>query len=149
MVADMNRNNPQTTNIGQLGEDYATSFLISQNYQIIARNFHCRFGEIDVIAFDQNAKQLVFVEVKTRTDQSFGEPQEAVNFIKKRKMLRTINQFFEKNETLDSQSVRDSRHGHAYHPHSSWRIDVIAVKLKPPPELAALIDITHFKNFYG
>lgn len=119
--------NPKISTLarGRLGEDRAAAFLISQNYQIIARNFHCRFGEIDIIALDQNTKQIAFVEVKTRTDQSFGEPQESVNFSKKRKILKTIHEFFE---------------NYDYCP---WRLDVIALKLD---QQSRLKEINHFKN---
>lgn len=127
-----NRITGNHTQTGQLGEDRATAFLISQNYQIIARNFHCRFGEIDIIALDQNAKQIAFVEVKTRIDQSFGEPQESVNFSKKRKILKTINAFFE--------NFAQNKRPFCY---CSWRLDVIALKLD---QKSRLKEINHFKN---
>lgn len=122
--------NPKIT--GKTGEDHAAAFLISQNYQIIARNFHCRFGEIDIIAFDQNAKQTAFIEVKTRIDQSFGEPQESVNFSKKRKILKTIHEF-----------LKNSSHNKRQFHYCPWRIDVIALKLDQQSKLK---EINHFKN---
>lgn len=122
----------QPTKIGQLGENYAATFLISQNYRIITRNFNCRFGEIDIIALDQNTKQIAFVEVKTRIDQSFGEPQESVNFSKKRKILKTIHEFFE-NSSHNKQSFR----------YCPWRIDVVALKLDQQSKFK---EINHFKN---
>ena len=51
------------------GEDLAAEFLIKKGYKILERNFEASQGEIDIIAKDN--KELVFVEVKTRTDMSF------------------------------------------------------------------------------
>ncbi len=50
--------------IGKIGEDLATSYLIKEKYKIIQRNFICRQGEIDIIAHDTIKKELVFIEVK-------------------------------------------------------------------------------------
>lgn len=72
---------------GRLGEDYAVSLLEQKGYQIIERNYHSRYGEIDIIA--QNGKYIVFAEVKTRDENYQVSPLEAVtpgkqkkNFIK-------------------------------------------------------------------
>ena len=51
------------------GEDLATEFLTKKGYKILERNFEANQGEIDIIAKDN--KELVFVEVKTRTDMTF------------------------------------------------------------------------------
>ncbi len=65
--------------LGKIGENIATKYLTEQNYKIIARNFVCRQGEIDIIASDEAKKEIVFIEVKTRTNKKYGEPSEAVN----------------------------------------------------------------------
>lgn len=62
--------------MGKIGEEAAAAFLSGENYEIIARNFKCKTGEIDVIAKRDNT--LHFIEVKTRTDAAFGQPCEAV-----------------------------------------------------------------------
>lgn len=72
--------------LGLKGEDLAVSFLRGKGYRILSRNFKTPFGEIDIVAEDGNT--LVFVEVKTRTDSSFGRPYEAVNFRKREKMRK-------------------------------------------------------------
>lgn len=135
--------------IGQLGEEFATNFLISQNLQILQRNFHCRYGEIDIIAFDSILRKFIFVEVKTRTGDLFGEPQEAVNHSKKKKLLKSIHSFFE------TWKAAKNTNAHTYPktsilmispnfiPTSSWRIDIIAVKLD---KTLRLKEINHLKN---
>ena len=72
--------------LGNKGEDLAVRFLKKKGYRIIARNFKTPLGEIDIIADDGGA--LVFVEVKTRTGDSFGQPFEAVHYRKKDKLRR-------------------------------------------------------------
>lgn len=61
---------------GKVGEDAAAYYLHKEGYTIICRNFRCMQGEIDIIAKDE--KNLVFVEVKTRTSTKYGEAKEAV-----------------------------------------------------------------------
>ncbi len=70
--------------IGNRGEELAEKFLQEQGYTIIERNFTCRQGEIDIIAKDNKQKELVFLEVKTRTSKKFGNAAEAVNKIKQK-----------------------------------------------------------------
>jgi putative endonuclease len=77
--------------VGQLGEDFAAAYLQRLGYRILERNFRCRLGEIDIIA--KEGKDLVFVEVKTRSSRRFGDPQEAVTPAKQAK-LRTVASFF-------------------------------------------------------
>lgn len=72
------------------GADYeqqAAQYLETLGYQITARNFRCRLGEIDLIA--REGKYLVFIEVKYRKNRRMGEPQEAVDFRKQRAICRT------------------------------------------------------------
>lgn len=81
--------------LGLDGETLACEYLIRKGYKIISRNYHSRFGEIDIIA--QTNKTLVFVEVKTRTNKAYGTALEAINAYKLRKIIKTsqfyINQF--------------------------------------------------------
>lgn len=73
--------------LGIEGENLAVQFLKKKGFQIIGRNYKTPLGEIDIIAMDGNS--LVFVEVKTRTGNTFGFPFEAVNK-KKRQKLRDL-----------------------------------------------------------
>ncbi len=75
------------SNLGSLAESYAVRLLSSKGYKIIERNFHSRFGEIDIIALE--GPTLVFVEVKARWSRKFGAPEEAVTRSKLWKIQKT------------------------------------------------------------
>lgn len=84
--------------IGYCKETVAADYLMSQGLTIIARNYRCRIGEIDIIALDNdtslfNRKTYVFVEVKYRTDKTKGEGYEAVDFRKRRKIIQVARYF--------------------------------------------------------
>lgn len=66
--------------VGKLGEKLAKKYLKKQGYKILDKNFYTRYGEIDLIALKDNT--LIFFEIKTRTNQSFGYPEEAINYKK-------------------------------------------------------------------
>ena len=73
-------------NIGKYGEDLACKYLESKGYKIKERNYRTFLGEIDIIC--EYKKNIVFVEVKTRRSDKFGYPEEAINFIKQRKIIK-------------------------------------------------------------
>lgn len=73
--------------LGNKGEDLAVIFLEKKGYKIIAKNYRNYVGEIDIIARD--GETTVFIEVKTRANDSFGYPFEAVHN-KKRLKLRNL-----------------------------------------------------------
>ena len=66
--------------VGNYGENIAKNYLISKNYELLELNYRNRYGEIDIICFDKDV--IVFVEVKSRFDTSFGNPLEAINLKK-------------------------------------------------------------------
>lgn len=72
--------------LGRIGEAAAGDFLERRGYRIIARNFRCPFGELDLIA--QQGEAIVFVEVKARTTADFGEPFDAITAQKQRRLAR-------------------------------------------------------------
>ncbi len=72
---------------GQLGEDYAVGLLEAKGYRILARNFHSRWGEIDIIALQ--GEYLIFAEVKTRRPGAMGDPFSAVTPAKRQKLMKT------------------------------------------------------------
>ncbi|MDP4089763.1 MAG: YraN family protein [Bacillota bacterium] len=73
--------------IGNFGEDIALEHLIREGYNLLARNFRSKTGEIDIILKRNNI--LCFVEVKTRYNDKFGSPGECINNKKKSAITRT------------------------------------------------------------
>ena len=76
---------------GKMGEDLSTKYLENLGYKIIQRNFVAKQGEIDIIARDK--QELVFIEVKTRTNTLYGNPVEAVNEPKKKHLISTAKYY--------------------------------------------------------
>ncbi len=77
--------------IGGAGEILASEALKSRGYYILRQNFSCPYGEIDIIAIKD--KTLCFIEVKTRTSDTYGSPGEAVDF-KKQRHIRNAARYF-------------------------------------------------------
>ena len=77
--------------IGNFGEDLAASYLKNIGYKILEQNFSCKQGEIDIICLDKN--EIVFVEVKTRTNTNYGFPSEAVNNLKKKHIYNSAKYY--------------------------------------------------------
>lgn len=97
-----NKGEPQMA-LGGWGEDIAERYLKKKGYLIVERNFRCKLGEIDIIALD--GAELVFIEVKTRRNQKFGLPCEAVNITKIRHLKRTAAYYM----ILSSAEHKDAR----------------------------------------
>ncbi len=72
--------------LGRLGESLAADYLRRKGYRILGRNYKCKIGELDLIAAKD--RTLVFVEVKTRSGITVGEPYEAVDRKKRQKLLK-------------------------------------------------------------
>jgi len=81
---------------GREGERIACLFLIRQGFDILARRYRNRSGELDLIAFEKDI--LVFVEVKTRSSREFGEPWEFVDWRKQQILRRTAEDFIAEND---------------------------------------------------
>ena len=73
--------------IGAFGEATIAAYLQSRNFEIIDRNWRIKEGEIDLIACDSKSL-LHFIEVKTRSSLAFGDPLEAINRDKARRLQR-------------------------------------------------------------
>ena len=85
---------------GAWGEDYAAAYLRRHGYRILARNYSCRFGEIDIIASDRH--YVVFVEVKLRKDRRLAQAREFVTPAKQRK-VRIAAQYYLLDHPTDLQ----------------------------------------------
>lgn len=98
---------------GKHGEDMAAAYLKRAGYEIIERNYRCPFGEIDIVA--REGGTIVFVEVKSRRSERFGEPEAAVGRNKQIKMIRISQDYLQKRNLMPCNA----------------RFDVVAVKMLP------------------
>lgn len=103
--------------LGARGEALAEQHLKQAGYRIVARNYRCRFGEIDLVA--EEGGNLVFVEVKTRRSGVFGHPLEAVDRHKRGQLSRAARRYLEENGASER----------------FCRFDVVAVCLEGKPHL--------------
>lgn len=83
--------------LGRWGEGIAAEYLRKMRYTIVAANYRCRFGEIDLIA--ENRQFLVFVEVKLRKSAAFAEAMEFVDRRKQERLKETAAIYLSQNET--------------------------------------------------
>lgn len=89
--------------VGRKGERLALSHLKRLGYRIVELNYRCPLGEVDIVA--REGDTLVFVEVKTRRDRSYGLPRDAVGF-QKRFQLSKVAQYFLKVKRAEHMSAR-------------------------------------------
>ena len=108
---------------GKLGEQLACSDLKKKGYRIIQTNYRSRHGEIDIVASQKDC--LVFIEVRTRTGNACGSPEESVTPQKKKRLAAT---------------AMDYLNSHPQEP-ENWRIDFVAVELDPITNKATRIEI--------
>jgi putative endonuclease len=91
--------------LGQRGEAAAAHYLRRQGYKIVARGDRQPIGELDLVAVD--GRTVVFVEVKTRSSQQAGDPSEAVDAEKQRRLTRTALSFLKRHGLLDNSARFD------------------------------------------
>ena len=110
---------------GKIGETLAEKFLIKRRFSILGRNVPTPFGEIDLVTIQDNC--IVFVEVKTRISERFGDALSAITPSKRRHIIKNSLYYVK-------------RHGLYEKP---WRIDIIGIKLNTRHGLEWL---KHVKN---
>ena len=81
--------------VGDAGEMFVANYIEKQGYIISKRNFSTKYGEIDIIA--ENNDEILFIEVKTRSENSFAKPQEYVDIHKQRRILVTAGIYLKYN----------------------------------------------------
>ncbi len=106
---------------GKAGEDNAIRVLKKNGYRIIERNYRCRYGEIDIIARDGDT--IVFVEVKTRSNSSFGPPKASVDHRKQRHIIKAATEYLARCGLMDRPA----------------RFDVVGIELKGQGYSAELV----------
>lgn len=84
---------------GNQGERLAEDYLLKQGYEILARQYRSRFGEIDLVA--RQGRIICFVEVKARYSDEFGSPFEAVSPAKQRKLQKMALWYLQEHKALD------------------------------------------------
>ena len=97
--------------LGRCGEEIAASYLQKQGYFILARNWRCSTGELDIVA--REGGTLAFVEVRTRRGDRFGTPEESITPNKQAKLVELAQTFLQESDLTDE----------------NWRIDVVAVEM--------------------
>lgn len=110
--------------LGYFGEQLAREYLESLGYIVLQQNYHSRYGEIDLIASKDSS--LAFVEVKTRSSNSYGLGLEAVDQRKICRSIKTIYSYLNKRKK-----------------NINWRLDIITIQLKKDYSLE---HIDHYKN---
>ena len=118
-----------TLDIGKWGEGVAAEYLERIGYTVLTRNYHSLQGEIDIVAINEAASfsRLVFVEVKTRTSQKHGYPEEAITRNKWDHLQAAIQHYLEFHSDINLD----------------WCVDVIAVVGQPNQNNP---QIQHYEN---
>ena len=105
---------------GNLGEDLACAALVERGYEVLARGWRCRQGEVDIIARDGDC--WVFAEVKTRRGSGAGAPEEGLT-PRKAERLVTLAEIYLAEHALANVN---------------WRIDLVAIDLDPRDQVRRL-----------
>jgi putative endonuclease len=117
------------TEKGFLGENLGINYLLKNHYQIITRNYRKKWGELDIVAFDKNTKETVFIEVKTRLKiNSPILPEEELTEDKIRRLKKAILSF------LNQYHLDDK----------PWRFDVLVIEVGK----STIPEIRHYKDVY-
>ena len=127
-MADRPGASPQE--IGRIGERLARGHLETKGYRIVASNYHCRWGEIDLVARD--GAVWAFVEVRTRRSDAYGNPEESITPGKARRLTLTARHFLAWRTTATTEP--------------EWRIDLVAIRLGPGRRV---LSIDHLQNVVG
>lgn len=110
---------------GEAGEQLALKHLSEKGYRLLVKNFRFERGEVDLIMED--GEEIVFIEVKTRHSQAFGDPQDSIT-VRKQQQLRKIAEGYLNTQAIDQRSCR---------------FDVVAVRISEGKP-----HITHLKNAF-
>lgn len=109
--------------LGKAGEAIASRYLEGLGYRILERNYSTPLGEIDIIAEDGSV--LVFAEVKTRSSDVYGMPEESVGIKKRRKLTRLAQLYISKTRFYDKEARFDVVSICADSPYGGYKIRLI------------------------
>ncbi len=113
--------------VGRIGEELARRHLETKGYRVVAANYRCRWGEIDLVARD--GPIWAFVEVRTRRSSSYGGPEASLTEAKARRLTLTAQHFLSESERMDVEP--------------QWRIDLVAIRLGAGRRV---LSIEHLEN---
>ncbi len=122
----MGTDNRYRKKLGAWGETFAADFLSRKGYLLVEKNFHTRYGEIDLIM--KSAEQLVAVEVKTRRSGNYGIAEDSITRKKYQSIQAAMSIFLEKHPEL--------RH--------EWQLDILVIEAAA----GAKPTIIHYENIY-
>lgn len=110
---------------GDRGEDMAVAYFLAHGFRLVARNWRCRSGEIDLVM--AHGERLHFIEIKTRRTGDYGHPEEAITPQKVEHLRRAIETY------LQATSAQPR----------AYQADALAITLKPgeKPEFHYIEDI--------
>ncbi len=113
------------TRLGTWGEDLAAQFLEDRGYRILTTNYRCAYGEVDIVA--QDDQELVFVEVRTRHTESFVAPEESLSAAKVRRLVATCQEYLHGRPEIET----------------GWRIDLVCVYVSSGPGPGRRVERIH------
>ncbi|MFN2165736.1 MAG: YraN family protein [Anaerolineae bacterium] len=116
--------NNRRQRLGRLGEDLAARHLAAKGYEIMARNWRCREGELDIVA--QDGECLALVEVRTRRGTAVGSPEESITPAKQERLITLADAYVQAHDWP-----------------GDWRIDVVAIEMD---RRGNLLRIDHYEN---
>lgn len=93
-----------TQQSGQKAEGEALLYLQKQGFKLITKNYNCRFGEIDLIM--QDGEHLVFIEVRSRINTSYGDGAASITDAKRQKIIKSTTHFLLAKQLLDKHPIR-------------------------------------------
>ena len=110
--------------LGRRGEELAARQLEAKGYQIVAQNWRCETGELDLVA--REGECLVLIEVRTRRGRSMGSPEESITAAKQARLI-----------ALGEAYVQESDWA------GDWRIDVVAIEMD---RRGRVLRVDHYEN---
>lgn len=99
----------QKQSLGRWGEERAAEFLIAKGYEVLGRNIRTAYGEIDLLS--RQGATLIFVEVKARSSEAYGHPEESISAVKRQHMAEAAESYLQAHPEFEGD----------------WRVDVIAI----------------------
>ena len=110
--------------LGKRGEDLAAKRLAAYGYEIVARNWRCEVGEIDLVV--QDGGELAIVEVRTRRGRALGTPEESITAKKRARLIELAEAYVQATDWP-----------------GNWRIDVVAVEMD---RRGRMLRVDHYEN---